>query len=101
MTKRSVEDELFLDLMEELTKKVDGYYQLPLPWKDTDIRHPFNRSMALKRLHSLKRKLERDASLLALYQDTMDALLRDGYARNIPDWDEVKAQNVVCPTSFV
>jgi len=88
----SVEDELFLDLMEESAKKVDGHYQLPLPWKDTDIRLPFNRSMALKRLHSLKRKLERNASLFALYQNSMDALLRDGYARKIPDGDEAKAQ---------
>ena len=78
----SVEDELFLHLMEESAKKVDGHYQLPLPWKDTDIRLPFNRSMALQRLHSLKRKLERNASLFALYQNSMDALLRDGYARN-------------------
>jgi len=51
----SVEDELFLDLMEESAKKVDGHYQLPLPWKVTDIHLPFNRSTALKRLHSLKR----------------------------------------------
>ena len=78
--------------MEESAKKVDGHYQLPLPWKDTDIRLPFNRSMPLKRLHSLKRKLERDASLFALYQDTMEALLRDGYARTFPDGDEAKAQ---------
>jgi len=46
-------------------KKIDGHYQLPLPWKDTGIRLPLNRSMALKRLHSLKRKLERNASLFA------------------------------------
>ena len=88
----SAEDELFLDLMKESAKKVDGHYQLPLPWKDTGIRLPFNRSMALKRLHSLKRKLERNASLFALYQNSMDALLRDGYARKIPDGDEAKAQ---------
>jgi len=78
--------------MEESAKKVYGRYQLPLPWKDTDIRLPFNRSMALKRLQPLKRKFERDASLFALYQDKMDALLQDGYARKIPDEDEVKTQ---------
>jgi len=43
-------DELLLDLMEESEKKVEGHYQLLLPWKDTDIRLSFNRSMALKRL---------------------------------------------------
>jgi len=88
----SAEDELFLDLMKESAKKVDGHYQLSLPWKDTDIRLPFNRSMALKRLQSLKRKFERDDSLFALYQDKMDALLRDGYAKKFPDGNEVKAQ---------
>jgi len=44
-------------------------------------------SMALKRIHSLKRKLERNASLFALYQNSMDALLRDRYARKIPAGD--------------
>ena len=46
----SVGDELFLDLMEESAKKVEGHYQLLLPWKNTDIRLSFNRSVALKRL---------------------------------------------------
>jgi len=54
----SVEDLEFLAFMDKAAKKLDGHYLLPLPWKDSGIFLPFNRST--------KRKFERDYSIFAL-----------------------------------
>ena len=46
--------------MDQKAIKEDGYYELPLPLKDEDIRLPNNRAAKMKRLVSLKRKFEKD-----------------------------------------
>ena len=46
--------------MDQKAIKEDGYYELPLPLKDEDIRLPNNRAAVMKRLVSLKRKFEKD-----------------------------------------
>ena len=47
-------------MMDQKAIKEDGYYELPLPLKDEDIRLPNNRAAVMKRLVSLKRKFEKD-----------------------------------------
>ena len=52
----SVEDKQFLKKAEASITKINGHYQLELPWKEDDVTLAYNRLMAEKRLAYLKRK---------------------------------------------
>ena len=47
-------------MIENMITKVDGHYQMGLPWKESNSHLPFNRPMAEIRLHHLKCRLEKD-----------------------------------------
>ena len=87
----SAEDRRTYGLMNDSVKFVDGHYELPLPWRHDHQELPDNRTMAVKRLGGLKRRLLTDVSLKDRYNQQMQILLDKGYAEPVPN-DEVETQ---------
>ncbi|XP_077970821.1 uncharacterized protein LOC144425211 [Styela clava] len=81
----SKEDKYALQLMEDSVEIVDGHYQLPLPWKPGCPDLPDNRSVAMKRLKYIERKLKSDPVLKKKYCDTMEKYISLGFAKRIPN----------------
>ena len=81
----SVEDEKALKIMSSSIKKIDGRYEIALPWKTDTIEFPYNRSVAESRLAYLKKKLIKNDNLFELYKSKIDEYLSLGHARQIPD----------------
>ena len=77
----SVEDQRFLEMMDEGVTKKNGHYQLPLPFRNKNVHLPDNKRQALSRLRSLKRKLLVDGDYKAAYDKFVQALLSNGHAR--------------------
>ena len=77
----SQDDARFMRIMtEEIQTTADGHYQMPLPLRDELLPLPNNRRMAIKRLMSLQRKLERDGELHRAYTVVVEDLIEKGYA---------------------
>ena len=83
----SVDDSKALAIMESSLKKVDGHYQLGLPWKNSNPFMPRNRVLAVQRLNSLRRKLLHNEEIFKKYCITMNDYLDKGFAVKVPDED--------------
>ena len=59
----SVEDHRALANLESSARKVDGHYQLALPWRFQTPCLPNNRSVAARRLQALERRFLADPAL--------------------------------------
>ena len=59
------------------------HYEMPLPFKDVNVRLPNNRSAAEQRLAGLKRKLQNDDKFRADYVAFMNRVIEKGYAPRI------------------
>ena len=77
----SQEDRKFLEIMDTGCTKIDGHYQLPLPFRNSDIEMPNNKLQAIKRLEWTKRKLMKDAKLCEDYIAFMNDIFIKGYAK--------------------
>ncbi|XP_052901587.1 uncharacterized protein LOC128309254 [Anopheles moucheti] len=80
---RSKEDERALELLAKHTNLVEGRYSTGLLWRYNDTVLPKNRSLALKRMDCLERKMSKDQKL----RDVMNAKMREyvekGYIRHL------------------
>lgn len=76
----SVEDKLWT----ESTRRINGHYQLPIPFRQRDPGLADNRQLAMRRLMNLRKRLERDRELLERYGDEIQKLLDNGYAERGP-----------------
>ena len=56
----SIEDKKILRIMEERGRKVEGHYEMPLPFRHDDTNLPNNPLQAVRRLASVKNKLLKD-----------------------------------------
>ena len=74
----SMEDRQVLDLWERKCERVDGHFQVPIPWKPC-VEMPNNRSVALHRLLSLQRNLVK-RGLLDDYDKEIQKMIDKGYA---------------------
>ncbi|XP_041484654.1 uncharacterized protein LOC121431209 [Lytechinus variegatus] len=86
----STDDKKARQMMENSIKKVNGHYQLDLPWKHEQPNLPNNRRLAEVRLRYLKKKLTKDDLLLQMYKDTMQGYLDKGHAREVPAAETMK-----------
>ena len=89
----SQEDKSVIDLWDRECVKIDGHYQLPIPWKNRDSPLPNNFQVAKSRLDSLCKKLKRD-NLTERYDQEITKLLANGYAEKVPDNEISNAQRV-------
>ena len=78
----SKNDKRFLEILDAGTRKNGNHYELPLSFKEKGIKIPNNRSQDLKRMHQLKRRLEKDSSFFKDYKCFKDDLVGNGFSRN-------------------
>ena len=87
----SVEDKKVLELWDDKVKKVDGHYELPIPWK-SNVYIPNHVHMATSRLKSLTANLGK-RNLMSEYDEEMKKPIINGYAESVPD-DQMSCDKV-------
>ena len=84
----SVEDRRFLDkLKSEIRQCDDGHFELPLPFREENLKMPNNRSQALKRLNSLRSRMTKNPKFQDEYQEYMSSMIDKGYCERVPEDD--------------
>ncbi len=91
----SVEDRKALETWQAGVRYQDGHYTMPIPFCARQPKLPDNRAMALKRLNSLGRKLQRDPELRCQYVSGIQALIDKGYALLVPPEDKGRTDGKV------
>ena len=81
-TSMSNDDLNVLKFWDDNVTVVEGHYELPIPWKP-DVSVPDNHELALSRLKSLKKGLDRKG-IYERYDKEIQKLLDKGYAESIP-----------------
>ncbi len=79
----SVEDRKFIDIMNNRARMKCNHRELPLPLTNEQVNFPNNRSIALQRIESLKRRFQKDTTHHQEYTKFMNKLLERGYAREV------------------
>ena len=80
----SREDRQFLKIVEEgIRHRDDMHYEIPLPFRESNVQLPNNRSQAVQRLHDLKKRFQGDTQYHAEYVRFMSEIIEKGYARKI------------------
>ena len=92
-TSLSCEDRKFIDTMEiGIHKNETGHWEMPLPFRQTEVRMPNNRNQAVHRLNGLLRMLKKKPQMEKDYVDFMDKILSKGHASPVPQ-EEVTSKN--------
>ena len=71
----SLEDQEALKRMENSEQIVDGHYETGMLWKSVTPWLPNNKQMVEARLHSLKRKLQREETFHRKYREYMEGFI--------------------------
>ncbi|CAG7661355.1 unnamed protein product, partial [Allacma fusca] len=69
--------------LKDTTRKVEDHYVTGLLWKHEDPQLPESKTMALKRLSSIERKMDRDPDFATQYSSKMEEFVEKGYARKV------------------
>ena len=81
----SQEDKRFLKTLEDgIHHREDGYYEMPLPFRDGEPKLPNNRQTAMHRAHALKRQFEKRPEYLRHYTTFMKEIIERGDAEKVP-----------------
>ena len=82
----SVEDRRFLKIIGEgIHQLPDGHYEMPLPFRNDNIKFQNNIEMALRRLSSLKKRFQRDEKYKQDYVAFMQAVIDAGHAERVEE----------------
>ncbi|XP_022104751.1 uncharacterized protein LOC110986831 [Acanthaster planci] len=84
----SQEDKLVIRLWDQEHRKIDGHYELPIPWRDRSEPLPNNFPVAKSRLDSLHKRLVENG-LFPKYNAEIVKLLTKGYAEKVPSGEIV------------
>ena len=84
-TSLSQNDRKAMRIMEASVKLKNDHYEIALPWKNYPPCLENNKPVAEHRLSLLKKRLQRDATLLSKYAAFMEDLLSKGYAQRVQD----------------
>ena len=79
----SGEDIRAVEILQKTTRMSEGHYETGLLWRDENVKLPNNRSKAVRRLSSLKRRFSRDSELEERYRTIMKEYVAKGYARKL------------------
>lgn len=83
---QSAEDRRFNQILSKgVHTNFRGNWEMPLPFKTDEISLPNNREHCLRRLLSLKRKMQKDDKLHADYVQFMEKIIKREHASPIPD----------------
>ena len=94
----STNEQRAMSILKETTKKSDGQYHIGMLWNRDDSSLPNNRIMAVKRLLSIEKRLDRDPHLSTRYHDAMNDYIRQGHARKL---DPIEISNTSLRTNYV
>ena len=83
VTPRSREDKRAIETLERTVKHVSGRYEVGMLWREQEVEFPDNRLMAVKRLESTERKLNRDKDLAKKYCAIIEDYVDKGYGRKL------------------
>ena len=75
------QDMRFMEILDKVTKLKDGHYQIPLPFKQEDVRLPCNKYQVAKRLSYLERKFDKNEKFKTDYIRFMEKINAKGYSR--------------------
>ena len=78
----SQQDKLVLGFWEKSTHKVDGHFEMPIPWENSNS-FPNNINLAVGRFRSLMKRLQRE-ELMDRYDEEITKLVEKGYAEKVP-----------------
>jgi hypothetical protein len=81
----SQEDKRFLTMMENETRFVDGHYQHPLPFRDSNFSMPNNRNQVLQRANGIRKRFAANSKFHADYTKFMNDIINKGYAKKVTD----------------
>ena len=76
----SREDICAVEMLQNTTRMSEGHYETGLLWRDKNVELPNNRSEAVRRLSSLRRRFSRDPELEERYRTVMEEYVAKGYA---------------------
>jgi len=82
-TEPSVDDKIALRIMESSVCKVNGRFQIEMPWIDKTVPFPDNRQAVLNRLLGMRKRFRRDPELFGKYCDKIREYVSNGYAKII------------------
>ena len=71
-------------------RKVDGRYEVGIPWISDHIDLENNKSLALQRLESLERSLRRQPDVAERYKDVFESHEKKGYIKKLTGEDVFK-----------
>lgn len=81
----SQEDKKFLQIVNQGTRRTeDNHYEIPLPFRCTDLRFPENTEQVLQRANWLKRRLIKSETFYKDYVNFMNTIISKGFARRVP-----------------
>ena len=72
-----------MELFESSYKKLDGRYEIGLPWKEYPAKLPNNYPLAKQRLESLERSLSKNPDKSARYNTAIREYEINGWARRL------------------
>ena len=74
------QDMRLMEILDKVTKLKDGHYQIPLPFKQEDVRLPCNKYQVAKRLSYLERKFDKNEKFKTDYIRFMEKINAKGYS---------------------
>lgn len=74
------EDERAKEIFERTAKRVNNRFQVRLPWREDNVQLPPSYEMALRRLKTLERKMDKSPEFARQYRQQVDNLFVKGYA---------------------
>ena len=77
-------DKRAVDIVEQSINLDEGQYSVALPWREEPPPLINNRAMVEARLLMLRKRLEKNAVMKAMYTDTMRGYIEKGYVRKCP-----------------
>lgn len=80
----SKDDERALEIMERTLSKVGNRYEIGHLYRYENIEFPESKTVALRRLHFIEKKMDSDPALSKEYCDKIENYLTKGYARKLP-----------------
>ena len=90
----SIEDKMW-QKVDESIKFTEGHYEIGLPLRDKDTQMPSNRNMALRRLSTLQKKMDKQPKFREDYTTFMDKVLEEGYAEEVSEESRGRADGLV------
>ena len=76
-----------MKMTDGIRQRMDGHYELRLPFKQELTKLPNNKEVALNQLVKLKRRLQHDSRYRKDYLSFMAEIIERGYAERVPAED--------------